>query len=381
MLSHNEILKRIEQGEIKIFYSFLKSEDGSNIDFYENELEVNLSTPNSLATQFFYKSLYSDRLRMTVGPIAKTHRLLPVAGRKTYKGHHQCTDLRENENKLIIEPFEAVSIASNERIILGARTASIVLPRVTNTDSGLLLTPAYIDPYYNGIMRVVVFNGAEHKQTLSLLEPIAQMFFFSVEGQVDQAFRDSFSSKSVFYGNNWNRIINESVDPFPRRKIPLREQTKFEKLTTNLGRYRASIAKSLVTFGTITFFAALFLAIGKFQSTIDDFKKLEKKLDDNTMKIQTIDKSLPITGNNDIRIKTGNRHGSFNTILDIPTKEISSVWLQIDESYADSLRNIDLNYDIKAGSNSRETVIEFSAILSDIASSDVRIPILWMVVK
>ncbi len=49
----------------------------------------------------------------------------------------------------MVTPGESISVASNERITLGSKTAAFILPRITLSDVGVFLTVAYIDAFWD----------------------------------------------------------------------------------------------------------------------------------------------------------------------------------------------------------------------------------------
>jgi len=384
VLSHREVERRLISGEISIYYSFLRISDNDAIKYFENEVKVKPNDDNSIATQFFRERMGAFRLQLTVGPIAKTHSSKPIPNRPIYQGQPQCTDLRANGNELIIEPYEVISIATNERVVFGGETAAIVTPRVTNTDSGLLLTTAYIDPYYDGILRVVVSNMTDHQQILHLLEPIAQCIFFGVDGEIDPSFKAEFAHKSVFYGQNWKRIIDEQGDPFPRRKKPVVKQSFSDKFKFFIEKARANLASSILTLGFITTLVVFLLAVGNFQSEIARFQNLQEKLDQNEKKLTELDdklhfvsdevnKKLPIVGKDVVAIPANTNH--------IASNEIKGLWIQADPSTSTSSLINDIRYKILKGLNPNESIIEINVELKQNPSVNIDIQIQWLVLR
>ena len=156
MLSHVEVDERIKQMRIKIWYAFLP-DPASGFKYEDPDLPVVLDSPDGEATRFFQKCRYSSHLHLTTGPVFQSHHRKRVGGRTSLQHYPHCFDARK-EKQIVFEPWETLTILTNERIELDGTTAALVTPRVTNNDSGLILSTAYIDPYYAGIMRVVISN-------------------------------------------------------------------------------------------------------------------------------------------------------------------------------------------------------------------------------
>ncbi len=68
---------------------------------------------------------------------------------------------------------------------------------------------------------MLLTNSPEHVKQLSLLESIAQCYFFDLPDGVYTSFRDLLPRKSHHYGQNWHKILNEDAEPFPLRKRPV----------------------------------------------------------------------------------------------------------------------------------------------------------------
>jgi deoxycytidine triphosphate deaminase len=382
MLSHRDLDARIAAGTVKLWYSFLPDVSG-HVEFHPDELPVDISHPDSPATVFYRRNLYSSRLHLTVGPIVKTHQRLSVAGRKTYLHHKRCFDLREQNDAIVVAPYELLSIATNERIALDGKTSALVTPRITSTDSGLILSTAYIDPYYDGIMRVVLCNMTPERQTLRLLEPIAQCFFFDVPSDVDVSFKMGFAQKSVFYGQNWQRVLNSDSDPFPRRKIPIQEPSVRERLEAavkNLGSLNA-IQKFFTGAGILTV-AGLLIGLGRFLNVTTNYERLRKDVDTLIQRGATEDEAAPLLGNRDIIIPAGAGEGRVRVNIAVASVSTPHVWLTIDRTSTINEDNVRLSYILMPGKNPSETSVDLIAHLKGARrSSEVRIPVLWMITR
>lgn len=381
MLSHNEVDARIDAKTIQIWYSFLPNSAGG-FDYHENDLAVDLSLPETAATRFFQKNRYSTHVHLTAGPIVKSHHGIRVGGRQGYGNHPNCFDLRLQDNKIIVEPSEMLTILTNERIALDGKTAAIVTPRVTNTDSGLILTTAYIDPFYNGICRVVVCNMTPQRQTLCLLEPLAQCFFFDLSSSVAEAYRESFSQKSVFYGHTWRRLLANTNNPFPQLKSPNPSLGWFERFKLAMRN-----AISYITYEKV--FAAIGLLGGvvglytlvNFNTTIEGYKGLKTDVDALANRLPRVEHS-PLFGSRVILIPAGATEGRRRMNIPIPSMQLMHVWMSVDRASATIQDEIDLSYDLMPSGTSGDTVVELIArVRNGPASADVRVPVLWIITR
>lgn len=220
MLSNQAIEKRLKTGAISLQYYFLPQADGT-VGFHKAGVPVDVKQSTNGAWDFFRQQLKTDRLGLTLGPIIKSHTHNLITGRPTFRGRRGYSDLRDTGGKLVIGPRESVSVATNERIALDGSTAALILPRITLGDAGLVLNSAYVDPFWDGTLQLVLTNVTPHAQSIALLEPIAQCFFFNVAPAASDAFAPTLPGKSHHFGQNWHKILEEDAEPFPTRKRPL----------------------------------------------------------------------------------------------------------------------------------------------------------------
>ncbi|HUN86788.1 MAG TPA: hypothetical protein VMU48_20575 [Terracidiphilus sp.] len=382
MLSHRDVDSRIASGKLKLWYSFLPNPSGA-ITFYEDDLPVDLSQPGSPATQFYRKNMYSSHLHLTTGPIVKTHHRLVVPGRKLFRQQKRCFDLREQNNAIVVAPFELLSVATNERIALDGRTAALVTPRITCTDSGLLLSAAYIDPYYEGIMRVVICNTTPERQTLRLLEPIAQCFFFDLSTDVAESYKREFPQKSVFYGQNWKLLLDSDGDPFPRRKAPILEPSARDKFAAAISNLTSlnTIQKAVTVAGVLTV-AGLLVALGRLQAVTAHFESVSNQVVTLNGRLGAIAESVPLVGSRDIVVPVGVREGSVQFTIGVASRNSPHLWLAIDPASATTQNDVRLSYSLMPAADSSETTIEITARPRvPPGKADLRVPVIWMVVR
>lgn len=192
MLNNEEIKKAINKNEIEILISFgMKDNVPILYDFEHNLLDDSLKS-----------NLYSDRLKLTMGPIVKILNKKTVSKKYRFKASNKLYDLRKTNHKYVISPGESIIILTNERMKLNGKYACLIVPRISLSDVGIVVTTAYVDPFYDGLMRLHLSNLSDKPYELHTLEAVAQCFFFEFSESVSEMFKDQFPTKSVFLGKH-----------------------------------------------------------------------------------------------------------------------------------------------------------------------------------
>lgn len=219
MLSKRAIEQKILDKKLRIFYSFLKTEAGT-IRYFPEGMEVKLGHISTLADMFFHSSITLFRWHLTAGPLYRsmnktiTSRYNSEIARSKFRDDPDFYDARNNiRNEFTIFPNETLQIFTNEWVMFPPDLGCIVVPTVRNNDKGLILSTAYIDPNFKGILRVVVRNVSDEQQVMKVLQPLAQCIFFQLDELADTFinladYSKSLNHKSGFYGLTWNRIID-----------------------------------------------------------------------------------------------------------------------------------------------------------------------------
>lgn len=210
MLNDNQIKKAIEDGKIKGYYFFHKDDNGKIIK-YNNEKSFAEASE-------FSTYLYSDRLKVTLGPIIKPLKRKRVSSKYRFKDQPEYFDMSKSDDTYILNPGESIIVLTNERIVLDGYHSVLIIPRVSLSEVGIIVTSAYIDPYYNGLLRLNVTNNSQSSHELKTLETIAQCFFFELPDEANKDYESQFSQKSVFLGQNWKAIFEDDRPPFPVKK-------------------------------------------------------------------------------------------------------------------------------------------------------------------
>lgn len=330
VLSSASIDSLLGDGSLEIAYSFLPDGSGARFDYFPNRIPVAINDADSRATRFFRERMSAFRLQLTVGPVVKSHRDLRVPGRPSFKDVDDCTDIRETNNRFVIEPGEVVSVITNEHVRFGERVAAIVTPRVTTTDSGLLLATAYIDPCYEGLLRVTLQNATTFRQELRLLEPVAQCIFFSVDGAVGDKFQQDLAAKSVFFGNTWKKILEEDAEPFPRRKRPVHRRKIREWVQLGLQWTTRNVPRAILSLSLVAALVTSLMVLGKLQGQLDDLASTNNKLDDIGKRVDVVENERTagavLSGTYPVRVDQDARSASITIPVPVDHRQIVTVW-------------------------------------------------------
>lgn len=331
MLSREKIIKAINDKEIEISISF--SFKGGALTQYDTEQDF-LASPLA-------ENLYSDRLKLTMGPIIKVINKKRVSSKYRFKSNESCHDLRKSNNKYVINPGESIIVLTNEKFKFNGKYACLVVPRISLSDVGIVVTTAYVDPYYHGVMRLHLSNLSDKTYELTTLEAIAQCFFFKLSDPVSEVYKEQFSSKSVFFGQTWHGILNSDRNPFPTKK-----ESAYVDKYSNL-KYQVGILGSLIKKHSLIFvlFTNLVMILGGFALFQQNFTRY-------TTAMEQIENFLEPTAS-EIVIDSGNAYGEKEIVVGYAKSDIVSVLCN----------NNEIHYQILSGDVEDETKIVFSLSL------------------
>lgn len=274
-LSREKVEDLLRDGRLKLQYAF--TPEANKPERAKGRVDVDDET--SPQTAFFRKNTSGCRIQLTVGPYARSHAEIEYSGR-TYTAQSGVVDITAG-GSLTVEPRETITLLTNEYVEFPDTHWALVTPRVTMTDAGFLLTTAYVDPGYHGLLRVTLHNATDFRQTINLCEPIAQMFIEEVEGRVDPHNRDELAKRSVFYGSNWERLFNEAAEPFPRRKVPLSPIRLRDRAKNQWRLIRTRGSAAVRAIGVLAFASLLvgaLVAYGSFKEQLAGVERLEQRV-------------------------------------------------------------------------------------------------------
>lgn len=349
MLTNKQIEQAINDQKIEIAVSF---------DLNNGKPRL-LESEQSILSTGLKNNLYSDRLKLTLGPIIKILSSKVISPKYQYKRNDRCYDLRKSNNCYILSPGESITILTNERIKLNGEYACLIVPRVSLSDVGIIVTTAYVDPYYNGIMRLHLTNLSDKSYKLSFLEVIAQCFFFELSDSVAETFKEQFATKSVFFGQTWHGILNSDRNPFPVKK----ESISREKLS-NL-KYQLNMLWSFIKKHSL-----IFILITNLVIIISGFTVLKQNITKYTMVVDQIESSLQPVGI-EIVINSGETYGEKEIIVPYQKSEIISVLCN----------NNEIDYKIMSGNTENESQIIFSLSLSSAPVEKYKVDFTYVIIR
>lgn len=327
MLNDEKIKRAINDKEIEVFVSF-KWENGELIEYTEE--------PSILST-VMKSNLYSDRLKLTMGPVVKVLSKKRVKKKYRFKKNIDCYDLRKSDNKFVINPGESIIILTNEKIKLNGKYACIILPRISLTDIGIVVSTAYVDPYYYGVMRLHLTNLSDKPYELKSLEAIAQCFFFELPSVVNINYKEQFSAKSVFFGQTWLEILNTGRSAFPTKK-----ESAEVSIVNNI-KYQWNIIVNFVK----KFSLVIGISINVF-ALLCGLLYIKSHLDDYQAKVNYISEWLEPAAS-EIIVEPGKSMGVKTIVEDCSKDDVISILCN----------NDDIHFQISSGNRSDETVITF----------------------
>ena len=349
MLNNRKIEELIKKNEISISVSFEKIDE--KIRYYQKEKDILSSTLKN--------NLYSDRLKLTMGPIIRVLNNKYIKSQYKFKLREDCYDLRQSNDKYIINPGESIIVLTNERIRLNGKYACLIVPRISLSDVGIIVTTAYIDAFYDGIMRLHLSNLSDKPYELSFLEAIAQCFFFELPSSVSEEFKDKFSSKSVFFGQTWKGILESDRNPFPTKKSSY-FINKFKTIKENFSLIWSFVKKNSLIFLFITNFVVIVSGYVDIKDNLNEYITITKQV-----------KNIFQPSSIEIIIEPGKIYGEKEIIVECSKEDIISILCNSEE----------ISYKIISGSKENETKILFSTTLSQALVEEYQVNFTYTVIK
>jgi len=383
LLTRDDFLKFVEDSKIELAYSFLKNAKG-NIEYCSDTLLDPIDLDNAVGLEF-QKRYFGDRLAITLGPIIKTHSSNFLKGRKRFKSHKGCFDIREQGNLLTIYPRETVTAASIERIKVSDRIAAFTTPRLSLASAGLLFIPSYIDPNWNGILQCTITNFTDKPVQLRLGEKIAICRFYEISNSVvpDEASR--FPVESHHFGNNWEQIIETDSDPFPISLRPHTGNITYQKpvrtVVAAIKQYGLLATLAFVAFAAYSGWKLLdeskvgLKKVENFQTNIESVQQKVGLIENNVTSIQ---KEVADSGVISVELQQNGKNIVHKFSVRRPYTSSKTIWVQLMEpnKKIDSLTaTLSENF-----SNPEETKVEIRVEFSELAK-DEKIEINWLIAK
>ncbi len=330
MLTKSAVEEAIRSGDIRIHYSFVPGKDRSDNAEYLGEALVDLENGDSPATQMFNANFFGARLRLTLGPVVKTHNSAHRRNRR-WNDWEGCYDLRANGDQIRLEAHEIISVSTNERIGFSGGFSALILPRLTNADAGLLYVPSYIDPYWDGLLQGAIVNLTDRPQVLRLCEPVAICFFFGLGEDVPEAIKNGFPVKSHHYGQNWPKVLEQGGDPFPARKRPEPEATLRPRMK-RAGRYLANhVFQAVTTVGLAALFLGCAVLYSKISASVtlqQDMAEAQTAIAENAGQIGALKLRIPRSGTLEVHIPEGRVEGETTFTVSGSRVPAATLWVE-----------------------------------------------------
>lgn len=321
MLTIESILELINNGELKISYTFLKTDHV--IETLSTEIFVSEDI-KSKSHKIFSENFMTDRLYITMGCIAKSHNFKKHPNRVNFQDTDYVFDLRETNNEITIEPGEVISVNSNERIVTGGRVAAYILPRLAVADAGLFYVPSYCDPHWDGLYQAVMVNFGKKPTTLRICEKIAICRFYHPDKEVDKNFKEHFVVHNHHYGQNWKSILEGNRDPIrPGKGHPKTNRKNI--VLQKIQMFWFWSKEHLVPIIGITLLGVTTGLITTTKYVVDSFPKLEKRVESLEKNIL----SIPDSGKIVIQVPSDKNILHETIILNRDIDNVESVWIEL----------------------------------------------------
>lgn len=349
MLSDKKIEQALKNGEIEITVSFER----------KNEKTSMFKEEKAILQSNAFGNIYSDRLKLSMGPIIKVLRRKSVPSKYRFKNYKHYYDLRKSSDKFLIAPGESIVFLTNERVKLNGKYACLIVPRISLSDVGIVVSTAYVDPYYDGLLRLHLSNFSDNSYELKSLEPIAQCFFFELSDAASSKFKDQFPTKSVFFGQTWQEIIRSDRDPFPTKK----EAAPIDKLSAL--KYDLSIIREFIKKHSLlsVFVTNILMAVSMFCGVRENLLRYADSVNQMVENFR-----LEST---EIVIEAGERYGQKELWIECEKSEIITVLCNNDK----------VQYDILSGETEDRTRIIFYLQLQNEIQEKTKIDFSYAIIR
>lgn len=285
MISKDKILDYLDNGIISIKYLYRPQKDSASYELIStNESEESIARTHN---QIFRQNLINNRMKITVGPIIKTLSKKYISSECRFNKFPYLFDLRENNGKYKLQPKESIIILSNEKIGIKEKICGHILPRVHSYSYGLTATPSYIEPNWNGLLRIQLTNFSDEEIEICIAQDIARLYFFEV-------FNPITSLGSTHHANcqDWSTVFSDGVDPFPNALRVLDGKKKKISLKKILDNAHDIVVK----YSGYSLVVILAIIISFFL----DYKPKFKDIEENSKKIEMLSTAFHLSGRTNI---------------------------------------------------------------------------------
>lgn len=301
MYGYDDMKAAINDGHIVIKYADLSSE--SNNESGE-EQSVNFAIEDSFANKCFRKNYFGDRLSLCLGPLVYSHTYSRKLGRKLFRSTPHCFDLRKTNGTIVLEPKETIIVETIENIHVDHTIAAFILPRLSLANSGIMVSPAYIDPNWSGILQLHIENQSNRKYELKIGEKIAICRFYQIENDKNRDDVTKFAAKSFHYGLSWEAIFSGEKSPFPLRKMEVKSSPVQATIKAGIS-YVIKHWQGIFGMAMIPLIIAIISWINSIENELSSIPTLTTEVNYVSESISDIQASLPKVGKTQINFPIG----------------------------------------------------------------------------
>jgi len=366
MLSDNAIKQAIQEGRLAVTYSNVPQDDGT-WKTLSKAIKVNVDDD---ASRMFQEALTRSRLALSLGPLlkplvtsARVKRSLRFANCK------QVIDLRRATNGWLISPGASVVAFANEYVELSGDLVGFIVSRVSNLNSGLVVTASYLDSCWHGLIKLHLVNLGGRAVRVRMGDEVARLFFSATP----DASQDDYSvaQQGIHYGLTWQKIFADRFDPFPK------SGGDGPAFRTARLRNTNELLKDWVGYGAVAVLVASIGLGGRLYFEARESLDLTDQVDDLVARTGELEHGRALSGAETIEITSGSRTGTVRIDLDPATVtqgDRSFVFATSDAAAGDTSVTAELRQ------SSGGDVLVLSATLADPAPRDLTVVTDWMVV-
>ena len=367
MLSDTGIRQAIAEGRLALTYSSVHDDDGAWRTL-KKAAKVNV---DDIADRMFDDALTRSRVALTLGPLLKP--LVTSAHVKRSRRFADCKrviDLRTTSDGWLISPGTSVVAFANEYVELSSDLVGFVVSRVSNFNSGLVVTATYLDSCWHGLIKLHLVNLGGRAVRVRMGDEVARLFFSATPDASDDDY--SVPKQGIHFGLTWQKILADRFDPFPKSggEGPAFRTAKLHNTNELLKNYLGYGAVAVLVAG-VGLGGRLYLEARDSLHLSDQVTGLVDRTDD-------LESARTVSGSETIDIARGHRSGTVEVALDTNTVtrgDQSFVLARVDDIAAP---DASVTGELRRGSEGG--VLVLSAQLPAPAPRDLTIVTEWMIV-
>ena len=218
MLSDNELREAVESGYVKLLYHF----HPSNIGRCWSNTGSTFVHDDPAAQALFESQITRSRIGLHLGPLLQP---LGATRRSARRGqrfgrHKGIVDLLESgDGGWLLSPGASAVAFTLEWLELPPDVDGLVISRVGDYNTGLVVASSYIDSTWRGLTKVHITNNGRQAVPLYVGLELARLFLFKT---CNPSRDDHGVSKDAgHYEKKWSEILAApELDPFTQSNVP-----------------------------------------------------------------------------------------------------------------------------------------------------------------